>query len=184
MTQKAGWEVGSSTGLFIPTWSKLIKDSRECAMKQISFRAKVHGRTSFAFWKCQVRPKIRACVKDFFPLAEIWQSTSPAFQHLPWLAQPWFPPEGQVPAFPKLHIPVGTASIHLHPSNCIHPSASIHLHQALGSGRWISRAEREAQNPLLTHRSQRLFTLQIVCFLPRPEHLEEGRAEHSGSCLF
>lgn len=54
----------------------------------------------------------------------------------------------------------------------------------MGNGRWISWAEYEAQNSLLTHRSQWLFTSQILCFQPRPEHLEEGRAEHSGSWLF
>lgn len=49
-------------------------------MKQINFRAKVHGRISFAFSKCQTRPKIRACGKSFSPLTEIRQKASPAFQ--------------------------------------------------------------------------------------------------------
>lgn len=114
----------------------------------MSFRAKVCGRSSFVFCKCQMRPKIRACEKFFSPLTEICQNTSPAFQpnriyvyqdlskrwhirasqYLPWLAWPWLLPEGQVHALSKLHIPPGTASI---------PP----LLQAVDNGRCISWAE-------------------------------------------
>lgn len=141
----------------------------------------MHGRTSFAFWKCQMKPKIRACVKDFFSFS---RDLTKHISSIPTRLFVCIPVSTMVCSTTVPSRGAGCAQA-AHPSgHCIHPTASIHLHQAVGSGRWISRAECEAQNPLLTHRSQRLFTLQILCFLPRPEHLEEGRAEHSGSCLF
>lgn len=145
MTQKAGWEVGSSTGLFVPTWSKLIKDSRECAMKQISFRAKVHGRTSFAFWKCQMRPKIRACVKDFFSFSRDLTKHISSIPTSTMACSTLVPSRGAGPCFPQAAHPSG---------HCIHPTASIHLHPSICTRHWaVADGSHELNVRLRIHSS-------------------------------
>lgn len=91
----------------------------------MKFRAKVHGRISFVFSKCQMRRNIRACEGTFSPSTEIWAKATPAIQpntpnvcpalskrrdvrashHPPGLTWPRLLLEGQVPALLKLRVP-------------------------------------------------------------------------------
>lgn len=193
-TERTKMGSGKERGPSMPTWNKPIKEGGEHAMKQMKFRVKVHGRISFVFSECQMRPKIRACEATFSPSTEIWQKVSPAIQpnaldvcpaltkrrharasrRLPGLAWPWLFLEGQVPALPKLRVPPGTAFIpQLHCGN-------EQWQLDVMSWAWGSEG---TPHPQVSGALLQLFTQQIFCFQPRPEHVEEGRVERSGFCL-
>jgi len=110
---------------------------------------------------------------DSMTLSKKWHVC--ASRRLSGLAWHWLLPEGQVPALPKLHVPPGTTFI---------PQLQWGNEQCQTDKKSWAWGWAGTPHPQVSPALLQLFTQQILLFQPRLEHWEEGRAEHSGFCLF